>query len=239
MAAAAALPLHAQSDFDFDLIIDAEFAKFSRIFAQGMYATPVEPATSRGLLSFDIGVAVTAVPVDTGASYWTHAVRDDFTVSNYVAVPKLVASKGFSVATVSASYAKVQDSDVSILGGAIDVPLIKGGIAVPALTIRGAYSQLQGVDNLDAKSMGVEVFLAKGFGPLTPYVAAGRMRADTHAERTGPGPTFAPVPPMDHESDFNRYTVGLRISLMIPKIVVEATQAEERSYAAKISFGLF
>src|SRR5688572_2067333 len=150
--------------------------------SQRIYATPVEPASARGLLGFDIGVAVTAVPVDTGASYWQNAVRDDFTVSNYVAVPKLVASKGLSVATVSASYAKVQDSDVSIIGGAIDVPIIRGGLAVPSLTVRGAYSVLQGVDNFEAKSMGVEVFLAKGFGPVTPYVAVGRMRADTTAQ---------------------------------------------------------
>lgn len=206
--------------------------------AQGIYATPVEPATSRGLLAFDIGVAVTAVPVDTGASYWQHAVRDDFTVSNYVGIPRLVASKGFSVVTVSASYAKVQDSDISVLGGAVDVPLIRGGIAVPSLTVRGAYSLLQGVENFDAASMGVEVHLAKGFGPITPYVAVGRMRADTNAERL----VALPAPPplrLAHQSDFNRYTAGVRISLMIPKIVVEATQAEERSYAAKISFGLF
>src|SRR5687768_47868 len=117
----AAAPLQAQSDFSFDHISEADFATFSRIFAQGIYATPVEPASARGLLGFDIGIAVTAVPVDTTASYWQNAVRDDFSVSNYLAVPKLVASKGLSVATVSASYAKVQDSDVSIIGGAIDV----------------------------------------------------------------------------------------------------------------------
>jgi hypothetical protein len=225
------------SDFDFSDITTGEFAKFSRVVAQGMYATPVEPATSRGLLAFDIGVAVTAVPVDPDASWWRNAVRDDFTVSDHVAVPRLVASKGLSVATISASYAKVQDSDISILGGAVDVPLIRGGLAVPSLTVRGAYSTLQGVDNFDASSYGVELFLAKGFGPITPYVAVGRMRADTSALRP-PDPLALQVP-LTHESDFNRYTAGVRISLMIPKIVVEATQAEERSYAAKISFGLF
>ena len=225
--------MQAQSDFDFDTISQEDFDTFSRLVAQGMYATPVEPATARGLLGFDIGVAVTAIPIDTDASYWTDAVRDDFTVSNYLAVPKLVASKGLSVATVSASYAKVQDSDVSIIGGAVDVPILRGGIAMPSLTVRGAYSQLQGVDNLDAKSMGVEIFIAKGFGPITPYAAVGRMRAETEA-------TVTSATLLEHSSDFNRFTAGVRISLMIPKIVIEATQAaDERSYAAKISFGLF
>src|SRR5688500_2561874 len=232
-----AVPLQAQSDFLFDHITEEDFAKFSNIVAQGIYATPVEPASARGLLGFDIGIAVTAVPVDTTAGYWTNAVRDDFTVSNYLAVPKIVASKGLSVATVSASYAKVQDSDVSVIGGAIDVPIIRGGIAVPSLTVRGAYSQLQGVENFEATTYGVEVFVSKGFGPVTPYAAAGRMRTDTSATRFDHEPTLRNQ--LIHESDFNRFTAGVRISLMIPKIIVEATQAEERSYAAKISFGLF
>lgn len=231
------MPLQAQSDFDFEDVTEQQFTTFSRLVAQGMYATPVEPATTRGLLAFDVGIAVTAVPVDTNADYWRNIVQDDFTVSGYIAVPKIVASKGFSLATVSASYAKVQDSDIAIIGGAVDVPLLRGGIVTPALTVRGAYSMLQGVDNFDAKSMGVEVFLAKGFGPVTPYVAVGRMRADTSADR--PPDPLALQLPLEHQSDFNRYTAGVRISLMIPKIVVEATQAEERSYAAKISFGLF
>src|SRR6185436_3661622 len=105
----AALPLSAQSDISFDpATTQAEFAKFSRIAAQAIYATPVEPARARGLLGFDIGIAVTAVPVDTTASYWTHSVRDDFTISDYVAVPRVVASKGLGRATLSATYAKVQ-----------------------------------------------------------------------------------------------------------------------------------
>jgi hypothetical protein len=232
--------VQAQSDdFDFAGTTQAEFDQFSRLFAQGIYATPVEPATSRGFLAFDVGIALTAVPVDTNARYWTTAVRNDFTVSDHFVVPKLVASKGLSFATVSASYAKVQDSDLSIIGGAIDVPLIRGGIAVPSLTIRGAYSQLGGTDNFEAKSMGVEVFVSKGFGPITPYAAVGRMRADTIGHPFANTPTLVAVPPLTHESDFNRYTAGVRISLMVPKIVIEATQAEERSYAAKISFGLF
>jgi hypothetical protein len=233
--------LHAQSegDFDFSGISEADFAKFSRVAAQAMYATPVEPATHRGFLAFDVGIALTAVPVDVDATWWRNAVRDDFTVSDHLVVPKLVASKGLSIATISGSYAKVQDSDVSIIGGAIDVPIIRGGIAVPSLTVRGAYSQLRGVDNFEAKSMGVEIFIAKGFGPITPYAAVGRMRADTTADPTNGNPTLLPVPLLVHESDFNRYTAGVRISLAIPKIVVEVTQAEERSYAAKISVGLF
>jgi len=234
----AAAPLHAQSAIDFDpQITQAEFEKFSRLVAQGIYATPVDPARARGLLGFDIGVAVTAVPVDTNAAYWQRAVGDDFSVSDYVAVPRIVASKGLSRATLSGMYARVQSADVEMWGGALDVPIISGGLVRPTLALRGAYSSLQGSNVYDLKTYGVEVFLSKGFGPITPYVAAGRMKldADGHiAEQTSNSPAIT----LHDSSSMNRYTVGVKLSLLIPKIVIEATQGEERSYAAKVSFGL-
>ena len=75
-------------------------------------------------------------------------------------------------------YAKVPDSDIAVCGASLDVPIIDGGIVKPTLALRGAYSMLQGVDEFDLNTYGVEVFLSKGFGPVTPYVAAGRARSD-------------------------------------------------------------
>ena len=199
----------------------------------------MEPAGSRGLLGFDIGVMATAVPVDTNASYWTRSVPDDFTISDHVAVPRLVVSKGLSVVNIAASYAKVPDTDITILGGSLDVPIISGGLVKPTLALRGAYSTLQGVDSFDLTTYGVELFLSKGFGPITPYAAVGRMRIDAEGHvRNIPSGGTLPIPVLTDEFDTNRYTVGVKLSLLLPKFVIEATQAEERSYAAKVSFGL-
>ena len=198
--------------------------------------TPVEPARARGVLGFDIGVAVNAIQVDPNASYWQHATDEDITVSDYVAVPRLVVSKGISVATVSASYAKVQGSDIQIWGGALDVPVINGGLVKPTLALRGSYATLRGVEEYDLKTYGVELFLSKGFGPITPYVAVGRARSDATGIVNLQMPDRLPVT-LEDQSDSNRFTAGVRLSMLLPKIVVEATQGEERSYAAKISFG--
>lgn len=227
-----AVPLSAQSDIEFDpTITQQEFETFSRLVAQGIYATPVDAARARGLLGFDIGVGATAIPVDTDAEYWRNAVTDDFTVSDHVVVPRLIVSKGLSVATLSAMYAKVPDSDIAVWGASLDVPIISGGVVTPTLALRGAYATLQGVDDFDLNTYGLEVFLSKGFGPVTPYVAAGRARSDAEGR-------IADTIILTDESDSNRITVGVKLSLLLPKIVVEATQGEERSYAAKVSFGL-
>jgi hypothetical protein len=229
--------LHAQTqdDINFDpALTQAEFETFSRLVAQGIYATPVEPAHARGLLGFDIGVAATGIQVDPNATYFTHATNNDFTVSDYVAVPRLVASKGLSFATISASYAKIPDTDITILGGSIDYPITSGGIATPTIALRGAYSTLRGVDDYDLSTYGVELFLSKGFGPITPYAAAGYAKSNAEGRINFPAGTTTTL---TDKSNSNRFTVGVKISLLIPKLVVEATQGEERSYAAKVSFG--
>src|SRR5687768_8466683 len=209
----AAIPLQAQNDIDFDpAITQEEFTTFSRLLAQGIYATPVDPARARGLLGFDIGVAVTAVPVDTDALYWQHAVGNDFTLSDYVAVPRIVVSKGLSVATLSAMYSRVPDSDIENWGAALDVPIISGGVLSPTLAVRGSYSLLQGSDDFDLKTYGAEVFLSKGFGPVTPYVGAGVTRIDAEGR-------ISPTIILQDESSGSRITVGLKLTLLIPKIV--------------------
>lgn len=233
---AAALPLSAQNDIAFDPTITQEqFETFSRLVAQGIYATPVDAARARGLLGFDIGVAATAIPVDTEEAYWINSVNEDFTISDHVVVPRLIVSKGLSAATISAMYAKVPDSDVAVLGASLDVPIISGGIATPTLALRGSYATLQGIDVYDLNTYGVELFLSKGFGPITPYAAVGYARSDAEGTIVFPDDR-APVTLTD-EADSNRVTVGLKFSLLLPKIVVEATQGEERSYAAKVAFG--
>jgi hypothetical protein len=228
-----ALPVFAD-DISFQpTITDADFAKFARIVGQAIFATPVQPARASGLLGFSVGVAATAVPIDKNATWWTSAVTADnsITQSGYLAVPRLVASKGFGAATVSASYAS--RGDIKTYGGALDVPIVRGTLATPELALRASYGTLSGVDPFKLKTYGLEAFLSKGFGPVMPYGAIGRQRNDAKGTVTVAGVTRS----LADKSNVIRYTAGVRLSLLLPKITVEATKAEVTSYAAKISFG--
>jgi len=227
-----ALPLAAQ-DIQFDpRIVDADFAKFSRVVAQGIFPTPVQPARATGFLGFDIGLAGTAVSIDKNANWWKYAVGNDFSTSGYVGVPRIVASKGFGGGTISGSYAKLGDSGVKTYGGSIDIPVIRGTLVTPELAVRGSYATISGSNVYKQKVYGVEAFLSKGFGPVMPYAAIGRMRNDASGTVT-----FTTPRTLKDRSNINRYTAGVRFSLLLPKIAVEVTKAEVTSYAAKISFG--
>src|SRR3954447_2006650 len=180
LIALCALPMRAADDIHFDGTITPEdFAKFSRIVAQGIYCDPIQPARASGLLHFDIGIGATIVKVDENASYWKKSVPKDIVVSGgYVGIPRLIVAKGYGGGTISASYAKISDTGVKIYGGALDMPLIRGSIAVPEVSLRGVYTKLSGVDVYRLKVYGLEAFISKGFGPLTPFAAVGRMRTD-------------------------------------------------------------
>jgi hypothetical protein len=226
------LPVVAQ-DISFNpAITQAEFSKFARVISQGIFPTPVQPARTTGLLSFDIGIAATALRVDTNSAYWLHSVPSgsNFVHGSYAAVPRLVVAKGFGAGTISGSYAQVSNSKIKTYGGAIDLPIVRGTLVSPELAVRGSYGTITGVDVFKLKTYGVEAFLSKGFGPLLPYIAYGRMRTDARG-------FIAPSVTLNDRGDNNRLTVGARLSLFIPKFAIEATQAEQRSYAAKISFG--
>jgi hypothetical protein len=216
-------------------ITQAEFVKFSRLIGQGIFATPVQPARTSGFLGFDVGVAATAMKINKNEPFWVHSVPQGsgFVRGNYAAIPRLVVSKGFGAGTLSVSYAQFSNSNVKTYGGALDLPIIRGTLASPELAVRGSYATVSGVNVLKLSTYGLEVFLSKGFGPLMPYAAVGRMRTDSRGTVS-----LTPVSlTLRNQSNISRYTAGLRFSLVVPKFVIEATQAEQRSYAAKISFG--
>src|SRR5258706_15385345 len=155
LIALAALPLRAQDDVQFDpATTQAEFSKFSKVVAQGIFATPVGPARASGILHFDVGIAATLVAVDTNDAYWRHAVpaNNDFTHNGYVAVPRLVVSKGFGAGTISGTYAKINNSGIATWGGALDIPVIRGTIATPEIALLGSYATLTGIDAFKLKT---------------------------------------------------------------------------------------
>ncbi|HYM59593.1 MAG TPA: hypothetical protein VEZ11_01730, partial [Thermoanaerobaculia bacterium] len=173
-----ALPLRA-GDISFDpRITQTDFHTFSLLVAQGIYADPVQPARASGIAGFDLGVAATVVQVDRNATYWLRSVSSDFSTSGYVGVPRIVVSKGFSAGTLSLSYARLSNTGISTVGGALDLPIINGGLARPTLAIRAAYSSLNGVSVYRLRTYGGELFLSKGFGLVVPYIAAGPTRID-------------------------------------------------------------
>jgi hypothetical protein len=163
------------ADIEFDpAITDADFAKFSRVVAQGIFPSPIQPAAASSIYGFEVGVGATGISVDTNSSWWQNSVGKDFSTSGYVGVPRLVISKGIGSGNLSASYAKILDTSATTYGGSLDWALLNGGLVSPTLALRGTYGTLKGIDSFDLNTYGAEIFLSKGFTFITPYGAVGK-----------------------------------------------------------------
>jgi len=92
---------------------------FSRVIAQGIFPSPIQPSGASGILRFDVGIGGTGVAIDENASWWTNSTANNISVSNYLGVPRLIVSKGLSIVTITGSYAQVYGSDGKIIGGTL------------------------------------------------------------------------------------------------------------------------
>jgi len=131
--------------------------------------TPTEPL---GVTGFDVGLSLTMSKVANKDAL----SRASFSsVPSYIPIPTLRANKGLPLGfDVGLMYSKVPGSDIALWGGEARWAFIKGGIAAPAVGVRGTYTKLTGVDQLDMSTKGLDLSASKGFAMLTPYVGVGR-----------------------------------------------------------------
>src|ERR1043165_8154116 len=127
-------------------------------------------------------------------------------------------------------HAVPANNDFLTGGGYAAVPRL---VAIKGLGLAPVSRTYAQVRNSDVKTYGVALFLSKGFGPIPPYAAIGRQRTNASGTVNTSSGSFS----LADTSNINRYTAGVRFSLPGPKLVVEVTQAEVRSYAAKVSVG--
>ncbi len=192
---------------------------------------PLAPAEPLGILGFDIGAEVTAVDVDEDASFLKDATADSDPPSFFL-FPRLHAQKGLPFGIdVGVVYAKVQQSNIGLIGGEIKWALLKGTVATPALAIRGSYTSLTGVGDLDLETYGVDVSASKGFAFLTPYVGVGLVRI--HSEVTDP--VLAGFLTKEELTEVKGFA-GLKVKLLLLSLVGEVEISEVPSYTFRLNF---
>ncbi len=150
------------------------FKKFSEEAGVALAYKPVSPAEPYGITGFDIGLEVSAINIDD--KYWKFALKDQ-DVPGYALIPKLHAIKGLPFGIdVGVVYSKVPGSNIEYYGGELKYAVLQGSAVTPALAVRGTFTKLSGVKELDLSTYGVEASISKGFGmgvKLTPYAGVG------------------------------------------------------------------
>lgn len=133
----------------------------------------VIPAEPLGVTGFDFGLEVSGTR-PARRDVWQRASSSS--VSSTVYVPKLHVHKGLPGGLdIGAFYSSVPGSDINLWGAELRYAILEGGVVQPAVSVRGTYTKLTGIDQLDFDTKGLELLLSKGFTVFTPYAGIGRV----------------------------------------------------------------
>lgn len=201
----------------------------------GLAITPYQlrPAEGLGFPGFDLGAEVTVLDINEKRGYWQAAVQDPGDLPSYLAVPKLHANVGLPLGIdLGGFFGAVPGSNIRLYGGDVKWAVIRGGLIWPAVALRGAYTELAGVDELDLNTKALDASISKGFGPLTPYVGAGRVWIEAEPRKAAAAP---PVSLERETEQEDRVFAGLRFSAVFITAVAEASFARVPAYTLRIN----
>ncbi|MBI3621086.1 MAG: hypothetical protein HY208_02705 [Nitrospirae bacterium] len=194
-------------------------------------AAPAEPL---GFLHFDVGVEASFTQIHSDAAYWQLAYPG--TPPSYLPVPKLRARFGLPLSIdVGGSYAYVPGTNVRMAGGEVKWAPFKGGVIMPAVAIRGTYTTLMGVSDLDLQTYGADVSISKGFAIFTPYLGVGQVWIKSKVTSSDPLVIALNIQP--ETISRTRGFVGLQIGIPFINFAVEAAFSSIPTYTARLSVG--
>ena len=220
--------VHAADNIDqINQLGQAEFRKLSEDLGAALSYKAVTPAEPLGITGFDLGLEVTATKLQS-PSAWDRASSGSAPSTLYV--PKLHLHKGLPAGfDIGAFYTSVPNSNIKLWGAEMRYALIKGDTVTPALGLRGAYSKLNGVNQLDFNTRSLELAISKGFLMFTPYAGVGRVW--TVSEPVGVANL------KKEEFSQGKYFVGGNINLGLANFALEADKTgAATSYNAKVGF---
>jgi len=239
MAAATvvAMPWHTAYAAKYDISVpdgvltQANFKDLSEQLGLVLAYHPLAPAEPLGLLGFDIGIEITASDIDENESFWTDVTSD---IPSYLTLPKLHAQKGLPFGIdVGLVYSQVPSSNIGMWGAEMKWAILKGTLATPALAIRGSYTTLFGVDNLNVSTYGADLSISKGFGPFTPYAGIGQIATKASSDATSADPGNPQL--QDESISATHGFIGAKLSFLMLSFVAEADFAAIPTYGLRLN----
>lgn len=216
---------------DFDLIggSQEDFSDVAEDITAALNYKALGPAEGDGLLGFSIGAFGSYVPVKNDEA-WQNLTGEDIGEIGMVGIN---ATKGLPFGLdVGAFYTEIPGAGANLFGAELRYSIWDGGVASPALAIRGTYTQLSGVEDVDYESVGIDLSISKGFVFLTPYGGVGMVFGSL--EETADEVDFA-----KEDVDATRIFAGLRMSLGFMSLTPEYERiGDNDAFNLRVSIGL-
>lgn len=227
---AASLPARATDISQIQNLKQDQFHGLSQDLAATLSYKPLTPTAPLGITGFDLGIAATATKIHNSDALNQAGAGAHSTL----AVPSLRVNKGlpFNI-DVGAMVGEVPGSNVRVYGGELRYALLPGGTATPAIGVRGSYTKLTGVDQLDFNTRGIDLSISKGFLLFTPYAGIGRVWATSNPKDLPTNPNNLSRESLSLKKTF----VGLNMNFGLTNLVFEADRTgDDTSYGVKLGF---
>jgi hypothetical protein len=225
-ASLVSLPAFASDVTIRNLTTQAEFRALSEDLGAALSYKPLTPAAPLGITGFDMGIAATATKLENSAVLAKAGGGNH----SSVITPTLRLNKGlpFDI-DVGAMYGAIPGTNIRLVGGELRYALLSGGVAMPAIGLRGSYTKLTGVDQLEFNTRGVDVSISKGFAMITPYAGVGKV----WVSGTPDGATG-----LAKESfSLNKGFAGVNMNFGVTNLALEGDRTgRATSYGVKIGF---
>ncbi len=214
----------------------ADFNALSEDLSSALSYKAVAPAAPLGITGFDLGLELTETNMAKSSQLWSNITGGGSSISNLV-IPKVHFTKGLPLGIdIGISYAKVPNSNISLIGGELKYAILDGGMTTPAVAIRGAFSKLGGVDQLSFNTKSLDISVSKGFLMFTPYAGVGKVWASSTANVASVAPGFTGLALSDSFSQ-NKIFAGFNLNLGLANFALEADKTgSARSITGKFGF---
>ena len=204
------------------------FKDFSEEVGLAISYLPLSPAEPLGTLGVDIGIEVTVANISEDSAFWTQTTGKK--PPSTIPLPKIHIQKGLPFGIdIGAVYSKVPSSNIAMAGGEVKWAFIPGNAVLPAVAIRGSYTRLLGVDELDLETIGADLSISKGFAFITPYAGYGQVWIRSK-EKAGLNLKEVRV-------NLPKPFVGVKVSLLLINFVLEADFADVPMYTGRFNIG--
>ena len=208
----------------------AGYHSLAEEFGAALSYKPVTPAAPLGITGFDIGVEASSTNMSTdAAAAWNKLTG---TAAPTLIVPKLYAAKGlpFDI-DVAAFYSAVPTTNISVSGAALSYAIVGGGMALPAITVRAAMTNLNGINEFSFNTRSLDISISKGFLGFTPYAGVGEVWVSSSTTNT----TALNAGITSESFNQPKVYVGLNVNLGLPNFALEAdTTGGISTYSAKL-----
>jgi hypothetical protein len=213
---------------DIDRIQDLgqrDFRLLSEDLGGALSYRPQIPTTPLGITGFDIGIAVTAANLNN-EEIFERATSDD--APSTLLIPTLRAHKGLPFGfDIGFMYAQIPGSDIKYYGGELKYAFVSGNVALPAIGLRGSFTKVSGIDQMDFDTRSLDLSISKGFVVATPYAGIGRVWVNSDPKGT------AGLRKEDFELD--KFFLGLGLKLGLFNLNLEGDRTGDVSaFSAKV-----